>query len=233
MTGYGAGGRIGGMEVATRDAKDVPVIKAAKFRDVALRILHAGGHITREEIADEIGCERHTVGKILNSPEFKAIYREAYEEVFGTISERIANERADKVVRANALNDRAMTLVGELMDMAIKHKAEAEAGQKTLRVGIVKVGLEAATEARQMYAEFAGSNSPEAKAKSVPAQVSVHIDNRRALVIQSAVQEAGVDLSDILAGRVVDAKVIEAGDDSEDVQRRGLTPTALDGRGDE
>ena len=48
----------------------------------------------------------------------------------------------------------------------------------------------------------------DSKKPSTPGQVTINIDNRRALVLKDTLKESGVDLSDIMGTQPIDAEVV-------------------------
>ena len=203
---------------AVEDAKPAPTVESAelltsreiiaeaKYRDIALRILRSGGHITQAELAREVGIAPATISRALGTPFFQKIYHDAYDEVFGTVDDRIGNERGDSIMRARAAQTRALTMVGELMNATRSEIAAVNRGEKPLRAGIVQAGVALAAEARQVAESL---NEAESSKPVTPGQVTINIDNRRAVVLKDTLKESGVDLSDIMGTpKTVDAEVV-------------------------
>lgn len=205
----GAGGLVRAeLDGSTQTGREI--IADAKYHDIALRIIRSGGHIRQTELAAEVGLAPATVGRVLKSLAFQEVYRNVEDEVHGNIDKRIANERGDTLMRSSAIRTRAMTLVGELAEASRRELNRAKAGEVPLRAGMVKAATDVAAEMR-MIAKEAAEEERGGRSVEPIKQVTINIDNRRAVMMQDAIKEAGVDISDLLRPAAVDAEIVDEG----------------------
>lgn len=177
-------------DMLDRDDPAVDTIKQARCDDISRRIIREGGHISMAALAREMGTTAPTLKRLMSTALYRQTYNRISDELLGSIDERIADERLDVLTRGDTMQRRALTVIGECLEMVRAHKRAVDNGA-VARPGMLKVGIEAAAEIRQLVTAraAAGANG---------AQVNINITRNQATVIQGAFRESGVDLSDVL-----------------------------------
>lgn len=172
---------------------EISPILRARCDDVARRIVRDGGQVSIAGLAREVGCAPITMKRLMAHRVFRDVYNEVSDELMGTIDDRIANERLSIVVRQESLQQRAMTVLSEALALSQQHARNVVDNGAILRPGIIKTGIEAATEIRQIGTARAGVGGGAASTS-----VNINITRNHATVIQGAMRESGIDLSDVL-----------------------------------
>jgi len=177
------------------DRNDVPsnTILRARCDDVARRVIREGGHVSMTTLAREIGTTPPTLKRLMNTPLYRETYNRVSDELLGTIDDRIADERLDTLVRSDTLQRRALTVLSEAMMIARGHMAAVANGTVVARPGLLKVAVDAATEVRQVVTARSAIGTG-------GSTVNINITRNQATVIQGAIRESGIDLSDVLDG---------------------------------
>lgn len=173
------------------------IIWQSRAEDVARRIL-----LNRSvaQIGRELGISSVSVRAIIDRVEFAAIFDRIRTEMYRTIDETIADERADTMLRRDALYERGMTLAGEIMEAVRKHIKDAPVP----RAAVLKAGVDAVAQVR-MFKDEAPQSTPGR------ATFNLNVTADKAAIIQATMIESGVDLSDILEDykeSAVDAEVV-------------------------
>jgi len=171
--------------------EDNPIL-LARCDDVARRIVSAGGQISKAELARQVNCAPQTIARLMSRPVFRKVYNEVSDEVMGTIDDRIIDERLDLTARQDAQQRRAMTLLARCFEIVDRHAAQVIDGTAIARPGVLKLAIEAAAEVRQIGTARGGGGVGNG------ATVNINITRNQATVIQGAIRESGIDLSDVL-----------------------------------
>src|SRR6185436_15569125 len=127
------------------------------------------------------------------TPTYRAVYNVVSDEILGTIDDRIADERADMLVRGDSLQKRAMTVLAECFEISRKHAEDVRMGRVAARPQLLKVAVDAASEVRQVVSARSAMGAS-------GTTINVNITRNQATVIQGAIRESGIDLSDVLDG---------------------------------
>jgi len=181
-----------------RDALDMGgtianTILRARCEDVARRVIREGGHTSMAALAREIGCAPATLKRLMSSDVYRDVYNRVSDELLGTIDDRIADERLDTLVRSDTLQRRALTVLAEAMAIARGHMADVADGKVVARPQLLKVAVDAAAEVRQVVGSRTGVGAN-------GATVNINVTRNQATIIQGAIRESGIDLSDVLDG---------------------------------
>lgn len=167
----------------------------ARCDDLARRIVRDGGQVTYARLAREIGTSPATLQKLMGTRLYRETYSRVADEILGTIDEHLRNERMDVLSRSDSLQRRALTVLASAMDVAEKHMADVRTGAAGViaRPSIMQAGIDAAAEVRQVVAaRTAMTNDAGGKGGALT------VNKVQAVVIQGALAESGVDMSDIL-----------------------------------
>jgi len=184
------------------DRRDAPAdtILRARCDDLARRIIREGGHVSRAALAREIGCAPATLARLMATDIYRDTYNRVSDELLGTIDDRIADERLDTLVRSDSLQRRALTVLSEAMMIARHHMADVGAGKVVARPQLLKVAVDAAAEVRQVVTARSG-------VAGNGTTVNINVTRNQATIIQGAIRESGIDLSDVLDGVIIPAVV--------------------------
>jgi hypothetical protein len=188
----------GGAQLRVKDE----TILAAEAEDVARRVIRDAGNVNITTLAAELGWTKERVRNFLATPQYKAIFAKVSEEFWGTIDDHIKDERLDSLTRTTALNARGLTLLGDIFDIVGIHIHTAKENGITPRATLVKAGVDAIAEARQMAAAARGEGK-----NAAAGTVNINITGKHASLIQGALAESGINISDVL-DNYVDAEVV-------------------------
>lgn len=166
-------------------------VRDARYHDVARRLL-AGS--TPKEICEAHGFSRRCLRDTLNNPRFLEIYERAREGLYERLDETIKDEKAAPMLRRTALTTRSLTLLAEVMEGVREHIESGKAGNP-LKATMLKVGVEAVAEVRQLNME--ASRGGGGAAAGVRVNV-LQVAPDAATNIRAAFAESGVDLSDVI-----------------------------------
>jgi hypothetical protein len=186
-----------------RDDIAANTILAARCDDVARRIVREGGHISITTLAREVGTSPATLKRLMNTPRYRETYNRISDELLGTIDDRIADERLDTLVRSDTLQRRALTVLSEAMMIARGHMLAVAEGKVVARPQLLKVAVDAAAEVRQVV-------SARSAVGATGSTVNINITKNQATIIQGAIRESGIDLSDVLDGMFTDKHIDSA-----------------------
>jgi hypothetical protein len=168
----------------------------AKYRQIAY-LLATGQKM--KEIATEVDRSERQLRRMLVKPEFQAIYKEVATEFFGDLDKMMKDESIRPLIRAQAQSARGQTLITNIMN-EIQERIDTGMARST----DMKVGLEAALGIIDR-AKGELSNAPGGGASVTIEQFNV--DNSKKLLIKNTIEEAGLDLSDIMP--TIDVSVTE------------------------
>lgn len=168
-----------------------PILRA-RCDDIARRIVGAGGQITTTELARQIGCAPATIKRLMSRPIFRDVFNAVNDEIMGTIDDRILDERLDLTQRQVAQQQRAMTMLAKCFAIVDKHAAQVMDGTAVVRPGVIKLAIEAAAEVRQIGQARGGA------ANGVTINNNISLTRNQSTIIQGAIRESGIDLSDVL-----------------------------------
>lgn len=178
---------------AALDRDDVPAdtIKRARCDDIARRIIRDGGHTSMTALAREIGTSPATLKRLMSTHIYRDTYNRVSDELLGTIDDRIADERLDTLARGDTLQRRAMTVLAEALEISRGHMRAVRDNGAIARPQLLKVAVDAAAEVRQIVSarSSVGANGT---------TINVNVTRNQATIIQGALRESGVDLSDVL-----------------------------------
>lgn len=160
------------------------VIWVARAEDISRRILLGR---TVPQVAREIGMTSVNVRNIMARPEFMPVFERIRTSMYKPIDETIADERADVLLRKDALYSRAMTMAGEIMDAVRQHIKDAPVP----RAAMLKAGVDALAQVRML-------KDAAAPVQAAASHFHLNVSADKAAVIQATLAESGVDLSDIL-----------------------------------
>jgi hypothetical protein len=176
---------------------DDPILRA-KCDDIARRIVRDGGRTNFTALAREVGSSPTTIKRLIGTPTFRRVYDQVSEELLGTVDDRIVDERLDVLSRQDSLQRRAMTVLADCMAIVRAHRQQVIGGANP-RPGLLKLGVDAAAEIRQLGIAARGAG-----AGGMNVNVGITINRTHATIIQQAIAESGIDLSDIVEGIVID-----------------------------
>jgi len=165
----------------------------ARCDDLARRIIRDGGDVTFTRLARDVGTAPATLKKLMATSMYREVFNRVSDEILGTIDDAIIDERRDVMTRGDALQRRALTLLGEAMAISRAHMDAVKGNPSAARPSLIQAGIDAAAEVRQVVTSRAAIGAP-------GATVNVIVNRQQALVIGGALAESGVDLSDILGG---------------------------------
>ena len=183
----------------TRHAQS-ETITQAECEDVARRILREGGNTSVTTIARELGWSPRRVRALIESTQFKEISTRVGEEFWGSIDDHIKNERLDSMMRVNALTTRGMTVLGEILSLVQDHTVKVKTGTTLPRATLIKAGVDAIAEIRQTATQLGAKKTGADAPRTI-------INIKHASLIQGAIKESGVNLSDVLDG-YLDVEVV-------------------------
>jgi hypothetical protein len=161
------------------------------------RVIRDGGQITHAALARETGLGRRQLADLLASPVYKETFEKVSEEVFGTIDDRIKNERLDSLTRADTIQRRALTVLGEALTLSRDHMLAVQEGRAVPKAALIKAAVDAAAEVRQVI-------SARSQLGGGGKSLNVTINKVQANIIQGALRESGIDLSDVIDGFLVE-----------------------------
>lgn len=162
----------------------------ARYQDI-IRLVIQGHRITA--IAGAIGLSERQTRAILREPRFVYLYEVAKKNLWGDIDPLIVDERADTVARQKALQRRSITLLGEAI--AASRLTLTDDNGKPLR-GVRAGHLRAAVEATRLAHEMA---TPPGATKDTNVNVNLTVTRDTARVIRSTMEEADIDMSDLVS----------------------------------
>lgn len=163
----------------------------ARCDDIVRRVIRDGGDVSYASLARELATSPATVKKLMATAVYRETYSRVSDETYGTIDDAIVDERRDVLTRGDALQRRALTLLGEAMEISRAHIAAVRGNPSAARSSLIQAGIDAAAEVRQVV-------TSRAAATSNGATINVTVNRQQAVVIRGALVESGVDLSDIL-----------------------------------
>lgn len=178
-----------------------PIIQA-RYEDLARRIL--AGETSLRSLARTYKVSQSEIRRWQEDERFITIYEDAKMRLYGDIDALLKDEKANGVMRRNAAYERATTVLAEVMETVREHNISFGANAKA---AVLKVGVEAAEAIRRMVDTDRGM-----KQGGAPT-FNVNIPGGKINVIQGAIKESGVDLSDIFDDiakpTVIEAEVID------------------------
>lgn len=190
-------------------SKMPPLLVKARMEEMARMVVYSAGRVRVREISKKLGVHGSFVGACLRGeiPEYYDIQSRVEQEVWGTADDAIADEKMHEAARKSALKTRMITTLGEVMSLVDEHAKMARGGLVPAKAAILKAGVDAAAQVRQLVENEAAAG------RAAPAS-AISITNVKATIIGGALREAGIDLSDILAAntKTIDAEVLDAVD---------------------
>ena len=204
-------------QVQVREGRDeaaptaLDVVNDALMHDIAMKLV-TGQAKSVTELCRMVKRTRKTLDSIMTDPRFAEIYVAISDKFLTNTSEVIVNEEADVAIRARHLEKRGQTLLAAALEKASDFLKDGyEAMSPT--GGVVKLDaspahIRAATDAARTAFAFSPRRAEEKAASGTSVQVNVFTPNdRQAVIINAAKDEAGVDLG------YMDAEFVEDPDD--------------------
>lgn len=195
---FAAGNTVGALSYQKDDT-----IVVAECEDIARRVMREGGAYTMTSLAREVGMTVGRLKSLMATPTYRAVAAKVSEEFWGSIDDHIKDERLDSLVRANAIQQRGLTVLGEILDVVKKHTTDVKGGNVMPKATLIKAGVDAVAEARQ------NANALREMARgSTGGTLNITLTGKHASLIGGALKESGVNLSDVLDG-YLDAEVVK------------------------
>ncbi|MEE8489915.1 MAG: hypothetical protein V3S43_06230 [Acidimicrobiia bacterium] len=165
-------------------------IHDAEMHDVAFLVCQ--GLKTNKQIAAQADMSVAKLEKMFLDDRFQIIYQRVHREVIGTVTEIVANEKADPILRDKAMSTRGRTLLAEVQEKLRERIKGDDAKGDIFRSAVAAAKISIDLEKRV------------ASGKS-PTNVQINVFNpskSQATAIQDAYAEAGLNMTDVLEGCV-------------------------------
>jgi hypothetical protein len=164
----------------------------ARLLDIATRVL-SGQSPT--EIAFAHGLKIRQLRSLMSKERFHQIYLRLREDLRSHIADTIRNERTAPAIRKIALADRSLTLMGEMLDAVRDHLGDVREGGATLKAAVLHAGVNLV---QATLDRAPGYGRTDASTHTTNPHTTFNIQADQVAVLQGAIQESGLDLSDIL-----------------------------------
>jgi len=165
----------------------------ARLTDIAHRIIQGQSYAT---IAQAHNVSSRQLRRILRDPRLWVIYQDIRDKIWSDLDSLIKDEKSATALRELAIRTRTLTLLGELVE-------EGRAHIESNRLKCGEPGTTGATALRALaeivkVALGSGTAEPGLRGPTQAVQVNVNVPQGAAESFRSTVEEAEVDLSDLL-----------------------------------
>lgn len=183
------------------------VVASAAAKDLALVILSIPGQPKMKDLVRETGMTAHQIGQLLASDDMKETIEQLHGEHYEMLKDRAKAMGLAPLYRQRLLREKGQELLAVTLEKLTDRVSAGDA-----RATMMKVAVEAA------FGTI--DRDPETAIKvrgGAPINVNkaIILNPGQAKAIAEANEEAGLDMADVLDGRVVDVEPVEPVEDAD------------------
>jgi len=169
-----------------------PVVRA-RYAQIC-RLILSDNLTDREAIARHVGITKNLLQTHMDDPQFAVIFNELLTDVYSSIDKTLACEASEPVIRQRAIYIRSQTLLSETIELLRDRIGMDSAGERRMGAGEIRAAIDASKTAYEQSGMAAQPGQGNASNVTPFRPNKIQANN-----MKDAIQESGLDMSDVLA----------------------------------